>query len=71
MRIVTQLLEENACLSLKDLAVNGNDMMALGITGKAIGAALKRLLELVIDEKLPNERNALLEEAKRANEIAN
>ena len=51
---------ENACLSLKDLAVNGHDLMQLGITGKGIGVTLKQLLDLVLDEQLPNEKNALL-----------
>ena len=58
--VLEEIRAENACLSLKDLAVNGNDLMALGLTGKAIGEALNALLEQVIDEKLPNERAALL-----------
>ena len=62
--VIYQLLEEirqeNACLSLKDLAVNGHDLMALGYTGKAIGQGLNELLELVLDENLPNEKQALL-----------
>ena len=54
------ILEENACLSLKDLAVNGRDLMQLGYEGKAIGEALNELLAQVLDEKLPNEKDALL-----------
>ena len=54
------ILEENACLSLKDLAVNGRDLMQLGYEGKAIGEALDKLLAQVLDEKLPNEKDALL-----------
>ena len=59
-QLIRQIEEENACLSLKDLAVKGNDLMALGITGPAIGKALNALLELVIDEQLPNEKPALM-----------
>jgi len=55
-----EIRAENACLSLKDLAVNGHDLMQLGFTGKAIGNCLNALLEQVIDEKLPNEKDALL-----------
>ena len=55
-----EIRAENACLSLKDLAVNGHDLMALGIQGKAIGETLQQLLEQVIDETLPNEKKALL-----------
>ena len=36
-RILAEIEAEDACLSLKDLAVNGHDLMALGITGPAIG----------------------------------
>ena len=60
-QIVAELKAENACLKLQDLAVGGNDLMDLGFQGKAIGRCLKTLLELVLEEKLPNEKNALLE----------
>jgi tRNA nucleotidyltransferase (CCA-adding enzyme) len=58
--VLEEIEAENACLSLKDLTVKGNDLMALGITGPAIGKALNALLELVIDEQLPNEKPALM-----------
>ena len=47
-------------LSLKQLAVNGNDLMQLGLKGKDIGDTLKNLLFNVYSDKLPNEKNALL-----------
>ena len=59
--ILEEIKAENACLSLKDLAVNGHDLMALGITGKEIGTMLNALLEQVLDETLPNEKAALLD----------
>ena len=59
-RLLREIKEENACLMLKDLAVNGRDLMALGIKGKALGQTLNALLEQVLDEKLPNEKEALL-----------
>lgn len=62
--VLSEIEAENACLSLKDLAVNGHDLMALGITGRKIGLTLNRLLELVMDENMPNEKNALLDAAK-------
>ena len=58
--IIAEIQAENACFCLKDLAVNGHDLMGLGYTGKAIGACLNRLLEQVMEEKLPNEKEALL-----------
>ena len=58
--ILGELKAEDACLNLKDLAVNGNDLMALGFHGKEIGSCLNFLLEQVIEEQLPNEKTALL-----------
>ena len=62
--IITEIEAENACLSLKDLAVNGHDLMALGISGREIGICLNALLNKVIDEQLPNEKEALLHAAR-------
>lgn len=58
--LLDQIISENSCLSLKDLTVNGRDLVAMGFTGKEIGTCLNRLLQQVLDEKLPNERSALL-----------
>ena len=57
--ILTEIQAENACLSLKDLALNGHDLMALGYQGKAIGLELNRLLNLVLEEQCENTREAL------------
>ena len=66
IRAVIQELEaENACLSLKDLSVNGHDLMELGIRGKAIGETLNSLLEAVLEEEIPNEKAALLARINR------
>ena len=62
--ILNALLEEEQCFRIKDLAVNGSDLMALGLKGKAIGQTLQKLLNLVIEEQIPNEREALLEAIK-------
>ena len=68
-RILQELLQEDACLSLKDLAVDGKDLLALGYpAGKALGECLNHLLGLVLEEKLPNEKNALTAEARRYQE---
>ena len=39
-------------------------MISLGMSGRQIGAMLQRLLDLVVDDKLENDRNVLLEYAK-------
>ena len=65
---LAEILAQDSCLSLRDLAVKGQDLMVLGITGPAIGQALNRLLALVLEEQLPNEKEPLLE-ALRQNTI--
>jgi tRNA nucleotidyltransferase (CCA-adding enzyme) len=64
--VLVELEQEDACLTLKDLAVKGNDLMALGITGRAIGQTLNCLLEKVLEEELPNDKNTLLQFVKDA-----
>ncbi len=63
--LMASIQAEDACLSLKDLAVNGNDLMKLGFSGKQIGKCLSVLLDGVLDERLPNERSILLQEAEK------
>ena len=59
-QVMEEIRQEDSCLSLKDLAVKGNDLMALGFSGKAIGQMLNALLEQVLEETLPNDREILL-----------
>ena len=58
--ILQEIYEENACLTIKDLALNGHDLMQLGYQGPAIGQALQKLLDLVLDEQVTNTKTALL-----------
>ena len=59
--IYKEIKENNECFLLKDLAVNGQDLISLGIKeGKEIGKILKSLLELVIDKPNQNNKEALL-----------
>ena len=58
--LMAELQAEDACLSLKYLAVNGHDLMALGFSGREIGKKLDFLLSLVLDEKVENTKEALL-----------
>ena len=62
-QVLQEIRQENTCLSLKNLAVNGYDMMALGYSGKEVGRRLNALLELVLDDKLENSRDILMEAA--------
>lgn len=63
--ILAQVLAEDACFSIKDLAVNGRDLQQQGIApGPDMGKCLNWLLGQVQDEMLPNERQALLDAVK-------
>ena len=57
------LLSKGAVYRLSDLAVNGNDLATLGIKGREIGIMLDRLLVAVIEGKVANEQDALLDYA--------
>ena len=62
---IDEILAEDSCFSIKDLAVNGADLLALGFApGPRLGQALQLLLELVMDERVPNEKQALLDACK-------
>ena len=55
------MIDDMDCVSLSDLTVNGDDLLALGFKeGKSVGEMLSELLSLVIDDELPNEKDALL-----------
>ena len=63
--VMQRIRAEKACLSLRDLAVKGQDLMSLGIpAGKLLGELLSFLLDQVVDGNLPNEKAALLEAAE-------
>ena len=63
--LLYQMDAEAALPTLRDLAVDGNDLMELGYSGRAIGQCLNMLLSQVVDETLPNTREALLAAAER------
>lgn len=63
--LIDEVLQEEECFSLKDLAVNGKDLMSVGYkAGKELGNTLNMLLQLVIDGDCPNEKEKLLQEAE-------
>lgn len=63
--ILNRLLAENACFSMKQLAVNGKDLTEMGLSGPAVGRVLNALLDAVMEGELPNERHALLSSVSR------
>lgn len=60
----TRLQQENYCLTLKQLAITGRDLIELGLNGKEIGEVLNSLLDTVIIGQIPNDRAILLKKAE-------
>ena len=60
-KIAGEVLAEAPCLTVRELAVGGRELLALGYQGPAIGMALRRLLDCVLEGTLPNEKTALLQ----------
>ncbi len=67
IRLAEEIMAQKPCLSIKELAINGGDLAGIIPPSPKLGRLLRKLTEEVIDEKLPNEREALL---KRAAELA-
>ena len=55
-----QIIARGEPYRVTDLAVNGNDLIKLGYSGKEIGETLNKLLSLVIDGALQNTREELM-----------
>ena len=63
--LLNEIYAEDACLTVKDLAVSGKDLLGLGVAaGPAIGQCLEHLLDLVQDEEIANEKQPLLSAAR-------
>ena len=59
--LIDEIIERRQCFSLAELAVDGGDLIAAGIPeGREIGIALNRLLDMVLDEQVDNDRLELL-----------
>lgn len=57
--------QEADCLSIKDMALGGKDIIHLGVPeGKQVGVMLNILFSLVLSGEVPNEREALLKKAE-------
>lgn len=52
---------ETECWSIKNLKVNGQDLLGIGISGRRIGNILEKMLDAVIDERCENSKASLLD----------
>ncbi len=58
---IENILKNGEFLFVKDLAIKGNDLISMGIKGKNVGQTLNYLLAAVIEEKVTNNRESLLQ----------
>jgi len=61
-----RVLNSGKCWNLKQLAIDGRDLLGIGVPpGRDVGLLLEELLQLVIEEKLDNNRKTLLDYSRR------
>ena len=59
-KLYDEILERGDCVDLKGLAVNGSDLMELGIVGEQLGETLNWLLHIVMENPALNNKNTLI-----------
>lgn len=64
LEVLEEIRAEGGCLGPEDLAVSPGDLAQIGFPGQAISTVRNWLLDQVLEETLPNERDVLLACAK-------
>ena len=65
MKMHDSIMSRGDCLSLKELALSGNDLMKLGIPeGRKLGECLQKLFDMVLSDPSLNTRDKLTEIVK-------
>lgn len=63
--ILEDIIKNEPCFNIKDLAVDGRDLIEAGFEAShTLGSTLEKLLDEVMDGKIENEKSALIERAK-------
>ena len=71
-QLYAQILSKEECVSLKELKINGKDLIAIGMKpGKEMGEILGSLLSEVLENPSLNERDTLLRMTKEMLEVHN
>lgn len=60
-----EIVAAGEAFKISDLAVNGNDLIALGYKGKEIGEKLNEILMLVVDDRLNNTKEDIVDYLNR------
>ena len=62
--ILSEIEENNECYIIKNLKVNGRDIMSLGYKNKEVGEVVNYLLEIVIEDYTLNKKDVLIKKIK-------
>jgi tRNA nucleotidyltransferase (CCA-adding enzyme) len=63
--VLDTIIVNNLCFSLKNMDINGDDLLSLGVPkGAEIGKLLSQLLDEVMDNKCPNQHCVLMNRAR-------
>lgn len=65
IKVLDSIIKEKDAIKVTDLAIKGKDLIELGFKGKDIGLMLNKLLDLVIEEKLNNNKEELITYVKK------
>ncbi len=69
-RLYQEILEKKECITLRQLAVGGRDLMNLGMKpGRELGSILSELLEYVLDDPERNKKDILCDYVKEKLEL--
>ncbi len=69
LSLYRRIEEDRDCVSIRGLAVDGNDLREAGLQGKQIGSALQTCLNAVMEDRAENTKDALLKLLKDQNMI--
>jgi tRNA nucleotidyltransferase (CCA-adding enzyme) len=59
-RMYLEIIRRGDCISVKDLDINGTDLMEYGLQGPRIGATLNELLHIVMENPKLNDKEILI-----------
>lgn len=63
-RIINDIILKNEAYKISHLDISGNDITSLGFEGRKVGVILSDLLTLVIEDKLSNDKEELIQHVK-------
>ncbi len=64
LKLLSQIRNNNECVFIEDMAIGGKDLIDVGISAnKNMGEVLNHLFEMVLNDEIPNEKDALISAA--------